>query len=113
MAKIEEATKEIERREQSVRRTALGLAKIAMFIAAFNRRATNKINEELEVKWLSKRTNELLSEISATPEETSTVFKYVKALPELDELLKNNPKDAQKAWDAIWKDIADEIQPVA
>ena len=108
LAKIESIRKDVERREQSIRRVGLSLAQIVMFTAAFSRRATDIRENDLEAAWLSKKAKELLSEIDATKEESSAVFRYIKQLPELDALFKTDSKKAKEKWEAIWNDIANE-----
>ncbi len=112
LAQIESTRQEVERREQSIRRVGLSLAQIAMFIAAFGRRATGRRDQEVEIAWLSKKASDLLAEIDATKDEKAAVFRYVALLPELDALLKTDEAKAKQKWDAIWSEIAHEIHPV-
>lgn len=108
MAKIEETRQEIEQREQSVRRIGLTVAQVAMFLAAFSRRATGSDDQKVEIAWLSKKAKVLLAEIRATPQETSAVFRHVESLPELDNLLRTDERKAKEKWKAMWDEVKKE-----
>lgn len=82
-AKVKNARQEIEQIEQSIRKMALILSQIAVFIGAFGRRTTNVSNNEVEIAWLSKKANFLLSEIDATSDEKTSFLSSLNRLKSL------------------------------
>jgi hypothetical protein len=112
LAKVESARKEVEEREQSIRRITLGLSEIIMFFAAFNHRAVDTKTYQLESQWLEAKVRKLLSDIAVIPpQEQEEIFRFIRATKEADEKdWKTNPEAYEAAWHNILKKISDELK---
>ena len=109
MAKVEAARQDVEAREQEVRRIALTLAEVTMFLAAFHRRLGSEESHAIEQKWLESKIRKLLSEVAAVPAEEAKVFRFIRAVHEMDLQRSADPKQSEHTWDKIWEDISREI----
>lgn len=110
MRKIEAARKEVEEREKEVRRVALAISEITVFLAAFHRRLGSDETHELEVEWLKKKVRQLLTESSASVDEQSRAFRFLREIEEMDRIKETDQKASEVRWNAIWAMIKDEIQ---
>lgn len=113
MAKVEAARQDVEDREREVRRIALTLAEVTMFLAAFHRRLGSDESHAIEQRWLESRIKQLLSEITAAPAEEAKVFRFISAVHEMDLQRSADPEQSQHTWDRIWEDISREIETKA
>jgi hypothetical protein len=109
LAKVESARKDVEKREQSVRRIATALAEIAMFLAAFQRRFGSEQTQDLEVQWLTHKVSLLLQGMAVSDEERRRVFQYLDAVKKMDAIRDSDKAVAEAEWVGLWKRIEDEI----
>ena len=108
LAKVESTRKEVEQREQEVRRIATTLAEITTFFAAFGRRYGGE--QDVEVQWLSKKINMMLDGIHLENDERERIFQYLEAMRKVDELSATDKKAAEAVWNATWEKLRDEAR---
>lgn len=109
LGKVEAARKDVEQREQQVRRTALALAEITMFLAAFQHRMGSEETHDLETQWFSRKVGELLDTIYASTPERENTFRFIEAVKHMDAVRERDPKASEAQWDAVWKLIRDDL----
>lgn len=109
LAKVESTRKEVEHREQEVRRIATALAEVTVFLAAFHWRPGSHETQALEVQWLTQRVTTLLDGMGASEAERQRVFQYLDAVKKMDAVGKSDRAGAETQWAALWKMIEDEI----
>ena len=105
--KVEAARREVEEREREIRKIALAISDITMFIAAFNGRMFEEENGKLVNRWLTQRAQALLADVGASDSAEGTSRYYVTAVEDLERLYK--PADTQD-WVTAWAIIFDHVR---
>ena len=107
MAKVEAARQDVEAREQQVRRTALALAEITVFLTTVHHRFVNEETHALESRWFNHKVSELLDMVAASSAERTHTFRLYESLKQIDALRDKDPEASSKLWDSTWKEIRD------
>lgn len=109
LSQIQIIQKDVIAREEHIRQTALILGEITLFSNATSGLSFPEEIRELRRSWFEYKVKELMSLISALPEEKSNVFKYLNQFNEIYTKGHFDQEKSEAGWKKFWSIASSEI----